>query len=304
MTELLEVTPVRLGDSRDLLGESPYWDDATRTLCWIDALAGVLHRRHADGRTERHALPAPLGSVAPCAPGPGGPAAIVALRDGLGRYDFSRRELHVLARIEVDHPDVRLNDGKCDPWGHFITGTLHNNRREGEALLGGLYRLRAEGTLEKLADGFALTNGPCFSLDGRTLYVADSPARTVWAYDYSPDGPLGARRAFAQTDALGSGPDGATVDAQGHVWTVLPRTGQLARYTPAGQLERLLQLPVTHPTSLCFGGPGWRTAFITSISRSTHLTGPLPHDGGLFALEGLPAPGVTAARYGAGRETP
>ena len=49
---------------------------------------------------------------------------------------------------------------------------------------------------------FGLTNGPCFSLDGRTLYVADSTVRTIWAYDYAPEGPLANRRVFVQTEEL------------------------------------------------------------------------------------------------------
>ena len=94
------------------------------------------------------------------------------------------------------------------------------------------------------------------------------------------------------TDRFGSGPDGATVDAQGYVWTVLTRTAKLARFAPDGTLDRLVQMPCTHPTSLCFGGPGFRQAWVTSISKSTHLTGPMPHDGGLFEVYGLPVAGL------------
>lgn len=285
----------RLGDSQDGLGESPFWDAASRAVCWIDALAGTLRRRTlADGRCETHALPAPVGAIAPCADG----GIVAALRHGFASYDLATRELRTLATIDVVHPDVRLNDGKCDPWGNFIAGTMHINRAPEDRILGGLYRLRSEGTLEKLAEGFGLANGPCFSLDGRTLYVADSPLRTIWAYDYRPDGPLAGRRLFAETQNLGSGPDGATVDTEGCVWTVLTRIGRLARFTPDGRLERTVAMPATHPTSLCFGGPGLATAYVTSISRSTHLAGSLPQDGGLFAVDGLPAPGVAPHCFG------
>jgi len=279
----------RLGDSKDLLGESPCWDARAQALCWIDSLAGTLWRLWpATGRREQHGLPAPIGSIAPCASG----AVVVALKDGFGRYDFATRQLEILARIELEHPDVRLNDGKCDPWGNFVAGTMHINRQPQDPILGGVYRLRPDDSVERIADGFALTNGPCFSPDGRTLYVADSPLRTVWAYDYAPQGPLSGRRAFVQTDSFGSGPDGATVDAAGFVWTVLPRVGKMARFAPDGRLDQVLDLPATHPTSLCFGGPRLDTAYVTSISRSTHLAGERPQDGGLFEVAGLPAAGL------------
>lgn len=291
-------TVQRIGDTKDLLGESPYWDagvsESAGAICWIDSLAGTLWRHQpATDSTERHILPAPVGSIAPCASG----AMVAALRNRFVRYDFCTRTLDVLGTIGIDHADVRLNDGKCDPWGNFIAGTMHINRQPGDAVLGGLYRLRPDHTVEKLAEGFGLTNGPCFSLDGCTFYVADSTVRTIWAYDYSPDGPLTGRRAFIQTEALGSGPDGATVDAQGFVWTVLTRIGQLARYAPDGRLDRIVRVPTTHPTSLCFGGPQLATAYVTSISRSTHLAGTLAQDGGLFAVHGLPAPGIAPHRF-------
>ena len=206
----------RLGHTTDLLGESPCWDARAQALCWVDSLAGTLRRAWpATGREEAHALPPPVGSIAPCASG----AVVAALRNSFVRYDFTTGAVEPLARIPVDHPNVRLNDGKCDPWGNFLAGTMHIHRQPGEPLLGGLYRLRPDRTVERLADDIAFTNGPCFSPDCTTLYVADTVVRTIWAYDYAPHGPLRHRRAFALTEALGSGPDGATVDAEGCVWT-------------------------------------------------------------------------------------
>ncbi len=286
----------RVGETKDLLGESPCWDVRSGALCWIDSLAGTLRRLWpATGETEQHDLPAPIGSIAPCESG----AVVAALKNSFGRYDFATRKLEILAGIDIDHPDVRLNDGKCDPWGNFIAGTMHINRQPGEAILGGLYRLRPDRSVERIAGAFGLTNGPCFSLDGRTLYVADSTVRTIWAFDYAPEGPLSNQRVFMQTEGFGSGPDGATVDAQGFVWTALPRIGKMARFAPDGKLDRMVELPATHPTSVCFGGPRFEVAYVTSISRSTHLAGLLPQDGGLFELSGMPAAGLPPHRFAA-----
>jgi sugar lactone lactonase YvrE len=284
----------RIGETKDLLGESPCWDAHAGAVCWIDSLAGTLHRHWpATGQSEQHSLPAPVGAIALCESG----AVVAALKNSFARYDFTTRTLETLARIDVDHPDVRLNDGKCDPWGNFVAGTMHINRQPGDAILGGLYRLRPDRSVECIAGGFGLTNGPCFSLDGKALYVADSGIRTIWAYDYAPQGPLGERRVFVETESLGSGPDGASVDAAGFVWTVLPRTGKMARFAPDGRLDRVVDLPATHPTSLCFGGPHLDVAYVTSISRSTHLAGNLPQDGGLFEVSGLPAAGPSPHRF-------
>src|SRR5262249_3120961 len=157
-----------------------------------------------------------VGSIAPCRTD----AVVVALKNTFGRYDFESRRLEILASIPIDRPDVRFNDGKCDPAGNFIAGTMHMNRQPGERVVGGLYSLRPDCNVEQLADDIGFANGPCFSPDGRTLYLADSLERTIWAYDYDPRGPIGNKRVFARTERFDSGPDGATVDTQGYVWSV------------------------------------------------------------------------------------
>jgi sugar lactone lactonase YvrE len=178
---------------------------------------------------------------------------------------------------------------------------MHVDRQPGDRVLGGLYRLRPDAGVEQLADDIGFVNGPCFSPDGGTLYLADSLERIIWAYDYDPSGPLRNKREFARTQRFDSGPDGAAVDAQGFLWTVLTRAAQLARYAPDGALERLVDVPATYPTSLCFAGPRLDRLYLTTISRSARLEGKLAHDGGLFLIEGLPAPGCAVQRFADGK---
>ena len=51
-------------------------------------------------------------------------------------------------------------------------------------------------------------------------------------------------------------------------------------------------MPVSHPTSLTFGGAGLDVLYVTSISRSHRLTAPEPEAGGLFAVTGLGVTGI------------
>jgi sugar lactone lactonase YvrE len=88
------------------------------------------------------------------------------------------------------------------------------------------------------------------------------------------------------------------VDAEGFVWSVLPRAGAMARFAPDGRVERVVELPATHPTSLCFGGAKLDKAFVTSLSKSTNLSGDRPQDGALFEVGGLPAPGLPPHLFG------
>ena len=286
----------RIGKTTDQLGESPVWDDRTQSLYWIDSLAGLIRRLSpATGAIEEFPVPAPVGSMALAHNGD----AILALRHGFARYNFKTRSLTSGPSIGLDHPMLRLNDGKADPHGHFVAGTMHGGRAEDEKALGGLYRIDSSGAIEQLETDLAVTNGPCFSPDGKTFYLADTARRVIWAYDYSRDGPLANKRVFADMDPLGSGGDGATVDAEGYLWTVLVRTGAIARLAPDGTMVRRIDMPVRHPTSVTFGGTGLDVLYVTSISRSTHLADDSPDAGGLFAVEDLGVKGLPADRFDA-----
>jgi L-arabinonolactonase len=279
----------RVGDTKDRLGESPVWSAREECLYWADSLAGLLHRLHPEsGRHETFAVPAPIGSFGLRRDG----GAVLALRDGFYRHDFATPAATLLARLPVDHSDIRLNDGKVDRQGRFVAGSMHMNLQPGEAPLGALYRLEPDGQVTELAGEIITANGPCFSPDGRTLYLADSPRRVIWRFDYNGDGPPAGRRAFVDLAPLDTAPDGATVDSEGHLWVALVRSGEIGRFDPVGRLMQRIRMPVRHPTSLNFGGPELDVLFVTSISSSHRLADPAPEAGGLFAVTGLGAIGL------------
>ena len=60
----------RVGAQRDILGESPVWDDALGALFWVDIRAPALRRCDwASGNIETRAMPGLVGSIALARPG-------------------------------------------------------------------------------------------------------------------------------------------------------------------------------------------------------------------------------------------
>jgi len=174
---------------------------------------------------------------------------------------------------------------------------MHLHRAEDEPVIGGLFRLNPDGTVDLLVEDIATSNGPCFSPDGRILYFADSTRQTIWAFDYDPlSGTPSERRVFADLRPLGTAPDGATVDAEGYVWSVLIRTSTIARFDPAGRMVSHFMFPVRYPTSVAFGGRDLDVLYVTSISRSLRFEDPAEDAGGLFAVEGLGVRGLSEPR--------
>jgi L-arabinonolactonase len=289
-----DIRITRVGTTKDRLGEGPIWDAETECLFWIDSLAGVIHRLDpVSGARHNPAAPAPIGSMSLCRSG----GAILSLQDGFYRYDFATGETTPFALLGLGNPNVRLNDGKTDRQGRFLAGTMHLHRGNEEPVVGGLFRLNPAGTATALVDDIATSNGPCFSPDGRTFYFADSSRQTIWAFDYdTASGTPRNKRVFADLSLLGTAPDGATVDAGGHVWSALVRTGTIARFDPSGRIVLQLEFPVRYPTSLAFGGPALDVLYVTSISKSIRFEDTAQDAGGLFTVEHLGVCGLAEPR--------
>uniref|UniRef100_UPI0013D6989B SMP-30/gluconolactonase/LRE family protein n=1 Tax=Escherichia coli TaxID=562 RepID=UPI0013D6989B len=74
------------------------------------------------------------------------------------------------------------------------------------------------------------------------------------------------RRVFFSTRDIPGRCDGATVDAEGYYWCALIHGGQIARVDPRGRFDRLIDMPVKHPTMCTFGGPKLDILYVTSAA--------------------------------------
>lgn len=285
-------------DVKTTLGEGPLWDTEEQRLYWIDSADGRVFRATADGsRIRAWELREKIGSMALCRDGA---SALVALASGLARLDLRTGELERLVDPEPELPHNRLNDGKVDAAGRFVFGSMDTLE---DTPSGRLYSYDPSGALTVLDEGITVSNGPCWSPDGRTFYFSDTWTGEVWAYDYDPaTGAVANRRTFAVVDTSGGGAaDGATVDAEGFLWQALVYGGKIVRYAPDGTVDRTIDFPVLKPTSVMFGGPGLDTLYVTSMARP-----PLPRfpgdgqlRGALFAVRGLGVKGLPETRFGA-----
>lgn len=285
-------------DLKTTLGEGPLWDVQQQSLYWIDSAEGRIFRSTAQGEQIRAwEVGQKIGSMALTRHGD---SAIVALQDGLWNLELRTGDLTLLAQLEADLPDNRLNDGKVDRAGRFVFGSMDTLEESGS---GRLYSYSPDGSLAVLDDGITVSNGPCFSPDGTTLYFSDTWTGEIWAYDYDlGTGSVSNRRTFARVDtSFGGAADGATVDADGYLWQALVYGGKIIRYAPNGSVDRTIDFPVLKPTSVMFGGPQLDTLYVTSMAKP-----PLPRfpgdgqlRGSLFAIRGLGVHGIPEPRFGA-----
>lgn len=273
------------------LGESPLWDHRSERLWWVDSTGPTLHACDAEGQNAEHwVLNQPIGSIGLAKEG-----LLVALADGFYRFDPDGAKLVPIAQPEMA-PATRLNDGKADRCGRFLSASMCTGAN---IRAGGLFRLDADGGCERLEDGVTIGNAICFSPDGDTLYFADSMDGILRRYDYAGDsGTIGPRTDLVDCRDQGSPPDGATVDSEGHIWVALVLAQAVACYSPEGQLLRSIPLPLPYPSCPAFGGPGLDTLYLTSIANSGHrLVADHPDAGRITVIRGLGVTGLVEGVY-------
>lgn len=284
-------------DTPMLLGESPLWHPLESALYWIDIAGLAVHRyRPGDAAHHKWELPSEPGCIAYAADG----RILVAMRSGLAMLDPKSGDLDMLAAPPYDPSVIRFNDGRCDARGRFWAGTLYDPRdRQG----GSLFCIE-RGKCRDADRPVTVSNGVAFSPDQRTLYHADTTAHRITAYDYEvATGTVGTGKIFREfssdkSSGYGGRPDGAAVDSEGAYWCAMYEGGRLLRLSPSGEILREIEVPVRCPTMLAFGGPQFRTLYITTVSqkRPPDELARLPLSGFVLEME-VDVPGLAEHAY-------
>lgn len=279
-------------EANDILGEGPVWSVAEQALYWVDIQGPSLQRYDpAEGIHNIWPMPSQIGSFALRQAG----GFIVALQTGLAFFDSETAEITPLIDPESHLPQTRFNDGKCDRQGRFWAGTMGTVAGKPA---GSLYRFDTDHTLHIMRRDVAVSNGLGWSPDNRTMYYADSPTYTIFAFDFEPEtGAISHERVFAHHQA--GFPDGLTVDAEGYVWSARWDGWQVIRFAPDGTIDRVVEMPVQRPTSCIFGGPALNQLFVTSASAGLNEAelARQPLAGNVFVLD-VDVPGLPEALFG------
>jgi sugar lactone lactonase YvrE len=245
------------------LGEGPVWDVRSQKLWWVDITACKLHR--FDPLTQQDEffdVGKPLGAVVP----EEGRGLLLALASGFARFVDGKVE--TLAELPTQDPNLRLNDGKCDPAGRFWAGTTAYDGKTGA---GSLFCLERDLSVNVKLAGITCSNGLGWSPDHRHMYYIDSGSRCVMAYAYdAKSGAISSPRAVLTVPSAEGIPDGLCVDSLGGLWIALFNGGKIIHCHPgSGQRLGEILVPGARQITCCsFGGPDLRTLYITSAREN------------------------------------
>lgn len=281
------------------LGESPVWSPRDGALYWVDIDGRRVHRHEpVSARHESRSLDGRPGSLALTAESS---RLLVASEHQLLALDWATGTATRMLDLERAGTGNRLNDGRCDPAGRFLVGSMYEDTSAG-LTTGMLHRVDLNGVSVTLRQSVGVSNGLAFDADRSRLYFADSPTRRILAFDYDLDsGALSNERVFFEYEDWPGKPDGACVDAEGCYWSASVHGWGLLRITPDGEMDRRVELPVQRPTMPCFGGGGLDILFVTSIGSSGSNPASSARDGfepgAVLAIEGLGVRGLPEPRW-------
>ncbi|MGI9524347.1 MAG: SMP-30/gluconolactonase/LRE family protein [Hyphomicrobiaceae bacterium] len=277
--------------THDILGEAPTWCARRKRLFWSDVRSCSLRVFDPEtGSVESLEMPDWIGSFALTCDH----RLLLASRKSLLVYDPTSKRFDIRAVFEADQPDNRSNDGRTDREGRFWWGTLNNRDR---IPTGHLYCFDGDG-MRMVQSSITVPNALAWSPDGQTMYFADSWVGDIWAFDFDPEsGAPSNRRVFLERDALPGIPDGASVDSAGCLWHARYGAGKIARVTPDGHIDRVIDTDTLQLTACTFGGSDLRELYITSARQrmSAVELAQQPYAGAVFKLR-VDTPGLSEPR--------
>lgn len=256
---MLEALPLDAPASR--LGEGPVWDVRTGSLGWTDIDRQQLHSYDpSSGASRTLTFEFAIGAFAMAPEN----RLVLATPRGFMTCDENGRDLRLVAEVEADKPETRMNDGKCDRAGRFWAGTMASDAIQGA---GSLYRLSPSGSTARMLEGVTISNGLAWNADDSLMYYVDTAEQRIDVFDFDLDtGTIARRRPFVHIPSADGMPDGITIDMDDHVWVALWGGGSVRRYSPNSELDAIVSVPASLVTSCVFGGDSFGDLYITTAS--------------------------------------
>lgn len=265
------------------LGEGAIWHPEKEALLWVDITGGkVFMYKPDEGMLQDISLESMVGTVVPST---GEYFAVAAQETGIFglREDGTKQQIAPFPSDAL--PNVRFNDGKCDPAGRLWIGTMEKTAKEGAAKL---YMFDNDSLYVKESN-VTISNGIVWDSDKKLMYYIDTPTQQVVAYNYDPEtGGISNKRVVVEVPKEMGSPDGMSIDTEGKLWIAHWGGSGVYRWNPeTGDLMEKIDVPAPNVTSCAFGGPNLTTLYITTAREglTEEQLEKYPLSGSLFVTE-------------------
>ena len=215
-------------------------------------------------------------------PGPFDPTKYIG-----GRIQKINIDTGVITDLYTHCGDIALrapNDLVFDAHGGFWF-TDHGIRHERSGDRTGIYYAKADGTfIEEVVFPVDAPNGIGLSPDGGTVYWAETHTGRVYQRKITGPGTLASVSGADTSVVLCGLPgyqlfDSLAVDGDGNICVATIINGGITVIAPNGDMLPHIPVDDRITTNICFGGPGYQTAYVTASSTGRLLSMPWPYKG-------------------------
>ncbi len=278
------------------LGETPVWNSEEDVLYWIDIEGKAVNAYSpAGGMNRTFEVSELIGCIALAPTG-----LILATGEDIVRFGPDGIPMEMIHAQVFEDDKVRFNDGRVDRYGRLYVGTMDLRERDP---LGRLYLVHSDGTSEMVLDSLVVSNGLDFSQDGSRLYHIDSSTQGVDVYNVDAEsGRIFHRSRLFEVPKRFGEPDGLVIDAENCLWMSMWGGGKVVRFDLSGTVLEQVEMPVSQPTGITFGGEELDQLYICSarVGLNPVELHAQPLSGSLFCLDAGVA-GIPSNRFGVGR---
>ena len=276
--------PEVLWNSKCILGEGVTWVKEHNSLYYVDIKRKKIFKLNYKNKNKKiYKIEKEIGFLAHVSKN----TFVLGLQGEIRIVDLKKKNKKISIKIEKKFKNNRINDGKTDHQGRLWFGTMQNNfDKDGESIpikenIGKLYRVDKDNIITTVEDNLGIPNTFVWSPDNKNFYFTDTLDGNIMKYDYDIEtGNLSNKQFFANFDR--GFPDGSTMDTDGCLWNCRWGGSCVVRYTPSGEVDQVIEMPVENNTNCVFGGKDLKTLFITSANNPGKNQHEL--DGSLFSI--------------------
>ncbi len=278
----------QISTAQVLVGESPYWNERSREIVWVDFGAPAIVRCPIDGAGPCEVKSSPLDTtLSAVMRAPDGRVLGVAA-DSIRAVDIESGETRHWATVALPFANTRLNDATMDPLGRIWSGSMSYALISGH---GALFVTDTQGVTRQLAGGFGVCNGIGFSPDHRKLFLVDTLHRTLLSFDCDiASAEVSPPRIVTDFLHVPGKPDGLAVAEDGAVWVAMWGGSRVVRVERDGSISQQIVIPAKHASNACFISGKPDTLYVTTsrFRLSEAELAEAPWSGSLIAVD-LPA---------------
>ena len=271
----VEMKPELIYYAKNSLLEGPLWDEENQLVYFIAIEDQMIYSLNEEKSEIRfYPTDSPVGAAVLTDDG----KILSAEKDGIFAIDIESKERRFVAHPNADN-NMRYNDGKLDPRGRFLVGTMaYTGTHEGAASLFAV----EEGVMSReLLSSLTQSNGMGWTEDGRTFFHIDTPTNKVMKYDYDLDLGVLSNPQLVVEITDGGFPDGMCVDIDDHIWVAEYSGKRICKWdSQTGEQLIEIPMPVSNVTSCCIGGRDKDMLYITTAHEDGE-----PLSGGLFKVK-------------------